>query len=588
MAFDAGMLACTLHEIREESLGARVEKVYQPERDEIILQIRSKSGGKRLLINAGANNPRIGFSTEQKENPQNPPMFCVLLRKHLQGAKLISVTQEGFERVVSLGFETRDEMGYACQMFLVAEVMGKYSNLIFTTENGKILSALKTVDFSTSSLRQVLPGMKYELPPKQDKHDPLGISREDFMEIAKAEGDGKPIDKFILSSFCGISAAVAREVAFRAAGKTDALCDGYNASAVYKEFSALMESIRNRHFTPTLICQGDMPVEYAFCDLMQYGKDFTHKHIESAGELLDLYFQSRDREQRVRQRASDVQKLLTNALARITKKLELQRAELADCQKGEDFKKMGDVITANIYLLKRGMKEALLPDYENYDEDGNPRLMKIELDERLSPAANAQRLYKKYNKSKNAKIELSKQIELDLVEIEYLNSVADSLGRAESPSDLNEIRDELHRSGYASRMKQECGGRKSATPTVAKFKTDDGLTVLCGKNNLQNEYITFRLASKLDYWFHAKNTAGSHVVLVCEGKEPTDRDFTQAAEIAAYHSKACGGQNIAVDYSLAKNIKKPPSAHPGFVIYHTNWTAYVTPNADDIRRLRVK
>ncbi len=588
MAFDAGMLACTLHEIREESLGARVEKVYQPERDEILLQIRSKSGGKRLLINAGANNPRIGFSTEQKENPQNPPMFCVLLRKHLQGAKLMSVTQEGFERVVTLGFETRDEMGYECQMFLIAEVMGKYSNLIFTNGSGKILSALKTVDFSTSSLRQVLPGMKYELPPKQDKHNPLGVSRESFMEIAKTEGNGKPADKFILSSFSGISAAIAREIAYRATGKTDPPCDGYNAGALYKEFSELMDNIQTGNFSPTLICQGDMPVEYAFCDLLQYGEDFTHKHIESAGELLDLFFQSRDREQRVRQRASDVQKLLGNALARITKKLELQRAELADCGKGEEFKKMGDIITANIYLLKRGMKEALLPDYENYDDNGNPCMMKIELDERLSPAANAQRLYKKYNKSKNAKIELSRQIELDLVEIEYLNSVADSLERAESPSDLAEIRDELHRSGYASRMKQECGGRKASTPTVAKFKTDDGLTVLCGKNNLQNEYITFRLASKLDYWFHVKNAAGSHVVLVCEGKEPTDRDFTQAAEIAAYHSKAYGGQNIAVDYSLAKNIKKPPAARPGFVIYHTNWTAYVTPNAEEIRRLREK
>ncbi len=588
MAFDAGMLACTLHEIKAESLGARIEKVYQPERDEIILQIRSKSGGRRLLINAGANNPRIGFSSEQKENPQNPPMLCMLLRKHLQGAKLASVEQEGFERVVTLGFETRDEMGYECKMFLVAEVMGKYSNLIFTDSNMKILAALKTVDFSTSSLRQVLPGMKYELPPKQDKHDPRSLTREEFMRIASAEGEGKPADKFILSSFLGISAAIAREVVYRATGRTDTLCDGYNAGALYKAFSEIMGNIENSKFSPTLICKGDIPVEYAFCDLLQYGDDFTHKHMESAGELLDLYFGSRDREQRVRQRASDVQKLLSNALARITKKLELQRAELADCQRGEEYKKEGDIITANIYLLKRGMKEALLPDYESCDDEGNPRMLRIELDERLSPAANAQRLYKKYNKSKNAKNELTKQIELDLVEIDYLNSVVDSLARAESPSDLSEIRDELYRSGYASRMKAESGGRKSSTPTVAKFKTDDGLTVLCGKNNIQNEYITFRLASKLDYWFHAKNVAGSHVVLVCNGKEPTDRDFTQAAEIAAYHSKAYGGQNIAVDYSLAKNIKKPAAARPGLVIYHTNWTAYVTPHADEIRRLRVK
>jgi predicted ribosome quality control (RQC) complex YloA/Tae2 family protein len=588
MAFDAGMLACTLHEIRTESLGARIEKVYQPERDEIILQIRSKSGGKRLLINAGANNPRIGFSAEQKENPQNPPMLCVLLRKHLQGAKLVSVEQAGFERAVTLGFQTRDEMGYECSVFLIAELMGKYSNLIFANSDMKILAALKTVDFSTSSLRQVLPGMKYELPPKQDKHDPIGISREDFMKIAQEEGDGKPCDKFILSSFLGISASVAREIAYRATGNIDTPCDGYLAGALYRELSSITNDIQNGNFTPTLICKNDLPVEYAFCELTHYGDDFTHKHIESAGELLDLYFGSRDREQRVRQRASDVQKLVTNALSRVTKKLELQRAELADCAKGEQYKKQGDLITANIYLLKRGMKEAHLADYENYDADGNPIMVKVELDERLTPAANAQRLYKKYNKSKNAKKELSRQIELDLEEIAYLGSVADSLERAESPSDLSEIRDELYRSGYASRMKAESSGRKPNSPTVAKFKTDDGMTVLCGKNNIQNEYITFRLASKTDYWFHAKNVPGSHVVLVCEGKEPTDRDFTQAAEIAAYHSGAYGGQNIAVDYSLAKNIKKPAAGRPGLVIYHTNWTAYVTPHADDIRRMRIK
>ncbi len=587
MAFDAGMLACTLHEIREESLGARVEKVYQPERDEIILQIRSKSGGRRLLINAGANNPRIGFTTEQKENPQNPPMLCMLLRKHLNGAKLVSVEQAGFERVATLGFETRDEMGYECTMYLIAEVMGKYSNLIFADTNMKILSALKTVDFSTSSLRQVLPGMKYELPPPQDKRNPLSASYDEFVLAAKERGDGRPADKFILSEYLGISSAIAREIAFRATGRTDTPCDGGNVRALWREFSSLAENIRENHYAPTLICQNDVPVEYAFTELTQYGEDFAHKSIESAGELLDIFFGSRDREQRVRQRASDVQKLLGNALSRVTKKMELQRAELTECEKGEEYKHEGDLITSNIYMLKKGMKEAMLPDYESYDENGQPILVKVELDERLTPAANAQRLYKKYNKAKNAKHELKKQIELDVAEITYLHTVLDSLERSESPTDLAEIRDELYRSGYASKMKSYTA-RKQTAPTVAKFKTDDGMTVLCGKNNIQNEYITFKLASKDDYWFHAKNVPGSHVVLVTEGREPTDRDFTQAAEIAAYHSGAVGGANIAVDYSQARNIKKPSGSRPGFVIYHTNWTAYVSPSADTIRRLRVK
>ncbi len=581
MAFDAGMLACALHEIRTESLGARVEKVYEPERDEIILQIRSKSGGKRLLINAGANNPRIGFTTEPKENPQRPPMFCLLLRKHLQGATLLAAEQAGFERVAILTFRTRDEMGYECEMSLIAEIMGKYSNLIFVDKNKKILSALKVIDFSTSSQRQVLAGMTYELPPSQNKHDPTTVTKEEFFAIYDAEAGERPTDKFLLGSFLGISSAIAREIAHRAA------IHG-NKEALWSAFSETMRVIQEGDFTPTLITKNDAPVEYAFCDLLQYGNDFTHKHFDSAGEMLDIFFGSRDREQRVRQRASDIQKLLANAIARISKKIELQRGELADCAAGETYKKHGDLITANIYLLKRGMKEATLTDYSDYDENGDPRIVTLPLDERLSPAANAQRLYKKYNKAKTAKVELTKQIELGMAELDYLHSVVESLERSESPSDLAEIRDELYRSGYASKMKSYTVAKKQPAPTVATFKTDGGYTVLCGKNNVQNEYITFRLAKKTDYWFHAKNVPGSHVLLVCGEEEPSELDFTQAAEIAAFHSSAVGGQNIAVDYSLAKNIKKPTGGKPGLVIYHTNWTAYVTPKADDIRRLRQK
>ena len=587
MAFDAGMLSCVLQEIRNESLGARVEKVYQPEHDEIILQIRSKSGGKRLLINAGANNPRIGFSNVPKENPQNPPTLCVLLRKHLQGAKLVSVEQVGFERVAVLGFEGRDEMGYSSMKYLIAEIMGKYSNLIFTDSGMKILSALKSVDFSTSSLRQVLVGMKYELPPKQDKLDPLLVTRDEFMSLFSGELPERTADKFITARFLGISASVARDIAERAANGLAAECGVVSPESLWNEFSAVIERIKNGDFSPTLILQNEQPVEYSFFDLVQYKDGYTHKQYECAGELLDDFFGGRDRDRRVKQRASDVQKLLLNALSRISRKLEIQRSELAECEKGIEYKRQGDLITANLYMLKRGMKEAELVDYENYDSDGNPATVKVLLDERLPPAANAQRLYKKYNKAKNAKIELAKQIEIDLREIEYLNTVLDSLERSESPTDLAEIREELYRSGYASKIKGYTA-RKPTTPTVAKFVTDGGYTVLCGKNNVQNEYITYKLAAKSDYWFHAKNVPGSHVVLVCNGTEPGDVDFTQAAEIAAFHSKAYGGQNISVDYTLAKNIKKPANGKPGLVIYHTNWTAYVTPSAEKIKQMRIK
>ena len=586
MAFDAGMLSCVLHEIKEESLGARVEKVYQPERDEIILQIRSKSGGKRLLINAGSNNPRIGFTNVPKENPQNPPMLCMLLRKHLQGAKLCSVEQFGFERAAVLGFETRDEMGYDCVKYLIAELMGKYSNLIFADGDMKIITALKIIDFSTSSLRQVLPGMKYELPPKQDKADPMETTEEEFMNLLAASSPERGCDKFILGSYLGISASVAREVAYVATGAVDTPISSCSPRILWSKFFALIESIKSSDYSPTLILDGEKPVEYAFCQLNQYS-GLEARKVESPSELLDMFFDSRDKEQRVKQRASDVQKLLFNAHARLIKKIELQEGELAECAHGEEYKRMGDLITANIYMLKRGMKEASLPDYDNMGEDGSLPYVTVELDERLSPAANAQRLYKRYNKSKNAKIELTKQIELAKLELEYINSVLDSLDKAESPADLAEIRDELYRAGYASKMKGYTAHKQSA-PTVAKFLTSNGYTVLCGKNNIQNEYITFKLGAKTDYWFHAKNAPGSHVVMLCNGEEPPAEDFTEAAEIAAYHSKAYGGQSVEVDYTFIRHVKKPPAAKPGFVIYHTNWSALVTPNPDKIHDMRQK
>ncbi len=585
MAFDAGMLACTLSEIRRLSGGARIEKVYQPERDEIILQMRSLEGGKRLLINAGSNNPRICFSGTQKENPQNPPMFCMLLRKYLQGAKLTEVSQADFDRVAFLGFDTRDEMGFECRRYLICELMGKYSNLIFADGNKKIITALRLTDFSPDSPRQLMAGMTYVLPPAQDKLNPLHITREEFSKIWSNAPAERGCDKFLVSAFSGISPVVAREVTYLATNHTDTPLKYCFEDEIFNKFSAVAERIKNEDFAPCIVYDGEKTVEYSFMPISQYGA-FECRPIASAGQMLDTFFESRDNAQRVHQRASDILRLLTNAEARIRKKLDLQRTELAECEKGIEFKRCGDLITANIYRLTRGMTEALFDDYENMRDDGTFEQVRVELDSRLSPSANAQRYYKKYNKSKTAKVELAKQIALGEEELAYIYTVFEALTRAENPTDLSEIRDELYRSGYASRMKVY-SAHKEHKPVVMQFKTPDGMTVLCGKNNLQNEYITHRLAQKTDYWFHAKQTAGSHVLLVTEGREPTDLDFTTAAEIAAFYSKA-EGDNVAVDYTLAKNVKKSAGAKPGFVIYHTNWTAYVTPNADKIASLRTK
>ncbi len=583
MAFDAGMLACTLSQIRKSALGARVEKVYQPERDEIILQMRSTEGGKRLYINAGSNNPRIGFTAQTRENPQNPPMLCMLLRKYLQGAKLSEVSQADFDRVAFLGFDTRDEMGFDCKRFLIIELMGKYSNLFFTDGNKKIIASMRAFDISSESLRPLLIGMTYELPPSQGKQNPLHLTHTDFVKLYGEFPIDKACDRCLVSALSGIAPTVAREIVFRATGHTDTPVRYCFAEDIEHELFAVADIIKNEAFCPSMVLDGDSPIEYSFLPLTQY-TGLERRDYDRAGELLDCYFQTRDNRQRVHQRASDILRLLTAAEARIKKKSELQRAELAECERGGDYKKYGDLITANIWRLSRGQSEASFEDYESMNEDGSFRTVSVELDPRLSPAANAQRYYKKYNKSKNAKRELTRQLELSEAELEYIYSVFDALTHAETPTDLTEIRDELYRSGYASKMKSY-SVHKSHAPGFMEFCTPDGKRVLCGKNNLQNEHITHKLASKQDYWFHAKNTAGSHVVLVTDGEEPTNLDFTVAAEIAAYYSKA-EGANIAVDYTLAKNVKKPAGTKPGFVIYHTNWTAYVTPDADRITEMR--
>lgn len=587
MAFDAGMLAEVISEIKNEALGAKTEKIQQPEKDQIIISMRSQSGGRKLLIDAGSNNPRLGFTFTQKENPASPPMFCMLLRKHLTGAKLIDITQPSFERVAILTFETYDEMGFKCNRSLIAEIMGKYSNLIFADENGKVIASLKTVDFSTSSRRQIIPGIKYELPPKQEKDNPLEATKSSFDEKFECADKNRSADKFITSEYLGISASLAREIAFRATRHTDtplSLCD---KNELRKAFSDIMNRIKNGEAEPCMVYdENGKPTEYSFINLTHYGKSAKYKFFDTLGELLDAFFEERDKEIRIKQRASDILHLLTSAESRLIKKIGVQEEELAECEKGEKYKEYGDLITANIYLLSRGMKSAELTDYATQNPDGTFKTVKIELDEKLSPAANAQKMYKKYAKLKTAKTVLAKQIQIARTELEYIYTVFDSLTRAETATDLAEIRDELHFSGYASKMKSDIG-KKKVRPTVMKFRTSGGYTVLCGKNNTQNEYITHKLAEKNDYWFHAKGVPGSHVILLTGGEEPAAENFTEAAEIAAFYSKA-SGQNIPVDYTFARNVKKTPASKPGLVIYHTNWTAYVTPDSEKIAAKRIK
>ena len=442
-----------------------------------------------------------------------------------------------------------------------------------------ISTPLSPLSYSPSTLRAT--------PSSMGKINPKNVLESEFFSLITSAPTDKPADKWIVGTFMGVAPVVAREIVLKATGRTDTLVCDCDKNLLWASFSQIADVIKSERFTPTLALDGEKCVEYSFIELTQYAS-LEIKAFESAGKLLDAYFASRDNDIRVHQRASDILKLLSNAESRILKKIDIQRSELEACDEGESYKKYGDLITANIYRLQKRVSVVELEDYETMDEDGNFSTLKIALDTRLSPAANAQRYYKKYAKTKTARVELAKQISLAEEELEYIYTVFDALTRAESPADLAEIRDELYRAGYASRMKAYSGGsHKQKAPAIMQFETLDGMRVLCGKNNLQNEHITHKLAEKHDYWFHAKGTAGSHVLLVTEGKEPTDLDFTTAAEIAAYYSKS-EGSNIGVDYTLAKNVKKAAGGRPGFVIYHTNWTAYVTPNGEKISALRKK
>lgn len=582
MAFDAGMVSALVHELQNTIIDARVEKVNQPEKDEIVLLLHVGRQNLRLVLSSGSNNPHFNLTSAVKENPITAPMFCMLLRKHLTGSRVVSVTQLGFERAVEFGFDCFDEMGFRTTKYLVAETMGKYSNVILLNAEKKVVSALKLIDLAASSVRQILPGFPYELPPTQRKLCPLTASEEEFGRAFDQSPD-MPADKFIAANFYGLAALTAREMVCRACGTTDAPLSVCQKERLWRGFAEVRDRINSADFEPWIVSElNGKPVEYCFVEPLEYGSDYEVRRLNSFGELLDEYFGRRDRAERIRQRTSDIFRLLTNAEQRLQKKIALQRQDLAACADKDKYKLWGDLITANIWRLERGLESAELENY--YSDDCAP--ITVRLDKRLTPQANAQRYYKKYNKSKTAEVELAKQIKLAEAELDYIYTVFDSLTRAESESDILEIRDELYRSGYASRMKNY-SQKKLASPKLMEFETTDGRRVLVGKNNHQNDQLTIKTAEKTDYWFHVKNQPGSHVILF-GGGEPTDRDFTEAAMIAAYYSKASEGENVAVDYTLVKNVRKPGGSKPGFVTYNTNYTAYVTPDERLVMSLRKK
>jgi len=585
MPFDAGVLCAIENEIKS-FLPARVEKINQPARDEVVFLLHSPSrqgdekGSKKLVINSNPNSSRFSPTNEQRENPKTPPMFCTLLRKHLLGSRLEAIEQLGFERAIMLSFTGRDEMGFATQRHLVAETMGKYSNIILLDGDKKVINALRLIEFSTQSKRPVLPGMVYEAPPKQDKDNPLEETREGFERKALKKSD-LPSSKFLLSTYSGFSPLIAREIAYRACGNPEESVASAGITHLWQEFETIVSLLKERDFTPCLIRnEVGLPLEYSFTDIRQYG-GMKKEFFPDFAFLTDTFYLDRERAERIKQKAGDLIKVIANAKGRLERKITALLEDEEACADSEKYKRLGDIITANMGLLKKGEEKALLTDY--YSENLNKA--EVILDKRLSPAENAQRYYKKYNKAKSTKIHAREQRINAGEELKYLETVEDALSRAQGEAEISEIREELAKCGYI-RKNGEKNREKLKKTEPLRYRTTRGLMVLCGKNNYQNDILTFKTAQKNDIWFHVKNSPGSHVILLCGNTEPEDSDYTEAAMIAAFHSSLGAQMRVEVDYTRVKNLKKPPLSKPGYVIYHTNYSTYVSPDAAAVAKMK--
>ena len=572
MPLDAICLRAVLHELRPQLIGARIDKVQQPARDQIVLLLR---GNLRLLLNAGANQPRIQLTNILRDNPAQPPMFCMLLRKHLVGARVLSIEQPDLERMVILTLQCTDEFGEISQKQLVLECMGRRSNLVLLDAQGRIVECLRRVDADLSATRQLLPGLFYHLPTPLDKLSLLS-QEEDSLALAQRGGDAEQaVDKWVLDHYTGISPLIAREFAFRAGHETDVRFGALNDAqrgALVQEFSDTANAVKEDNYMPVILYRDGKPVDFTYRSIAQYGAETQVETRESFSQMLDEFYDARERQELSARRGRELTHAVTVARDRMARKSENLKRDYAATQKRDEFRLRGDLITANLYRMKSGEK---VLHVENYYEDGCPTI-DIPLDPLLSPQQNAAKNYKQYNKLKTAEFHLREQIEKAENERAYLESVLQELAQAETEQEFNEIRRELQETNYIRKSSGKKELKRAFAPRT--FKTSSGLEVLVGRSNVQNDALT-RKADKRDLWLHTQKIHGSHVILLCSGTQPDDQSVTEAAQLAAWFSQARGGQNVPVDVTAVKNVKKPAGAKPGMVVYYTYRTVYVTPDA---------
>ena len=578
MPFDAMFLSAVCDELRQELIGARVEKIQQPARDMVVLQLRGKA---RLLLSASGNRPRFHVTQASYENPAQPPMFCMLLRKHLAGGRIAAIEQPPAERSVELTLDCTDEMGTPCQKRLILELMGRNSNLILTDGENRILDCMRRVDFEMSEQRQVLPGLFYHRPPRQGgKLTPQELTKPALERLLEQTAAPVHLDRWIVDHVAGISPLIARELAFGFCGETD-------ADVLTLDRARLAEALTQPSLLqarqPTLLLCGGRPKDFTYCPIRQYGAYMTARTMPSFSALLDAFYTETEQRERMLQKSQSLRRTVTNLLERTRRKLAAQRKEREASLDRETLRRRGDIVTANLHAMTRGMTVLRAEDF--YQED-MPEI-EIPLRPELSPQQNAARFYKEYNKAKHAEKILAEQIARGEIEEEYLGAVLDELNRAESERDLAEIRAELEAGGYvrsADRRRQQ----KQPASRPMRFVSSDGFEILVGRNNRQNDQLSLKTARRDDLWLHIQKFHGTHVIVCCAGAPVPDGTITEAAMLAAWYSQAREGQNVPVDVTQVRNLRKPNGAKPGMVVYDRYRTVIVTPDAALCERLRAE
>lgn len=577
MPLDAVCLQAVVAELAPQITGSRIEKIQQPARDQVVLLLR---GNRRLLLSAGGGQPRLHLTELPRDNPAQPPMFCMLLRKYLSGGIIESIQQAPLERVVTLTVSAADELGERSQFSLILEAVARRANLILADKDGHIIDCLRRIDFEMNPDRQVLPGLFYHLPTPPDKVSPFTVTEEEFAALAAAAGEGAPADQWLVRTVNGLSPLVARELTFRACGSTDAPVTGHTA-ALWSAFAAWRDTVNEKHFTPAMLKRSGVPMDFTYLHVGQYGGAAEEETYTSFSCLLDDFYEKREQAERVKQKGQDLVKTASNGAARLRRKIAAQEQELAESKNRDKWRVYGELITANLYRMERGMSRLTAQNY--YDPDCVD--VDIPLDVRLSPQENAAKYFKKYTKAKTAEKYITAQLEKARVELTYLESVLQELTLAESEQDFNDIRAELTDGGYL-RAKGRKQPQRPSKPR--EFRSTAGLRILVGRNNRQNDRLTAKDAEKWDIWLHTQRIHGSHVILCTGGAQPDEQSLLEAASLAAYFSQAQDGTKVPVDFTQVKYVKKPAGSPPGFVNYTNYKTILADPSEELVKRLAAR